>query len=106
MRISKVDIDELNSQIVFDQKSQLNLQTVLVQGANQQNNQPLSIHIDAIALSDNHMQFSDLSLIEPFYSSIDHINGQILNYSTEPNTVLKVELEGNVNKSGYFKISG
>lgn len=95
LRISKVDIDELNSQIVFDQKSQLNLQTVLIQGVDQaneqQNGKPLSIHIDVIALSDNHAQFSDLSLIEPFYSSIDHINGQILNYSTEPNTVLKVE---------------
>ncbi|WP_201339634.1 DUF748 domain-containing protein [Isorropodon fossajaponicum symbiont] len=110
LRISKVDIDELNSQIVFDQKSQLNLQTVLIQGVDQaneqQNGKPLSIHIDAIALSDNQVQFSDLSLIEPFYSSIDHVNGQIINYSTEPNTVLKVEVESNVNKSGYFKISG
>ena len=69
-------------------------------------NEAMSIYIGNIALKRGTTHFKDASLLLPFATFADHLNGSISTLDTKNTKPSILKMEGKVDKYGYAKIDG
>ena len=64
------------------------------------------LHISDVVLKDGKADFKDASLLIPFATSIQNLNGALSTLDTKSSRPSKLNLDGKVGKYGYAKIDG
>lgn len=67
---------------------------------------PPSFKLDSLQIVDGASDFSDLSLILPFAAPIKSLDGGAQNFSSERNSLVKVELKGNAYELSPVNVKG
>lgn len=70
------------------------------------NSSPFLVNINNFKLHESRLQFEDLSLVLPFGTQVEHLNGFVNGLTTRPNARGVLQVKGQVNKYGEMQAKG
>ncbi len=111
IQIAKLELDGAFVNLDIDRDGNVNLKKIFATGdaaptTPQPESEPLDLAIRSIAIKNASAEFTDASLILPFDTKIHSINGTIKDISTKSAAAARLDLEGRIADTGYFKSDG
>ena len=111
IQIAKLELDGAFADVNIDRDGNVNLKQIFVTkeavpATAVIPSEPLDLAIRSIAIRNATAEFTDESLILPFDTKIHSINGSIKDLSTKAAAAARLNLEGRIADTGYFKSDG
>lgn len=114
--IKSILIDSPYAKIAIDKQKNLNLAKLIKKSdkkvqketktVTKKEEKEIKIKIGPAQIKNASMTFEDASLPIPFKTDVEKINGKISSYDSKSITPSKINLEGVIDKYGYFKTDG
>ncbi len=110
IQIAKLELDGAFVNLDIDHDGNVNIKQIFeakrTPGGPPPPSEPLDLAIRSIAIRNASAEFTDESLILPFDTKIHSINGTIKDLSTTAAAAARLDVEGRIADTGYFKSDG
>lgn len=110
LRMARIDLDRPFIKIAVSLDGKLNLSQIAASGAKPgpaaADAPVMPVDIGMIAIHDATLDYSDQSLILPFDTKVQAMNGTLRDLSTTSAAAARLDIEGRVAQAGFFKAGG